>query len=121
MPAAAQAAAPAAVHSAFLSTKLSLMTVSFMFETFTQMGTSSDAGCWVPAVPDGGEVVPLSKSVGGVRPAVNGVSVFPQMTELYPWAKETAFGSEFSPPSSSKTCGLGTFQAVMQSVKPLPI
>ena len=36
-------------------------------------------------------------------------------------ANETAFGSEFSPPSSWKTCGFFTPHAVMQSLKPCPI
>ena len=69
MPAAVQAAAPASVHSCVLSTNLSLMTVSFMFDAFTHFGVRSEAGCSLPLVPDGGLVVPFSNAEGGVWPA----------------------------------------------------
>src|SRR5438132_4778305 len=69
MPAAVQAAAPALLHRVVLSTKLSLITVAFMLLTSTQVGTRSDAGCWLPETPDGGVVVPLRRALGGVCPA----------------------------------------------------
>src|SRR6266581_5709714 len=70
MPAAEQTAAVTFWHSAPLSTKLSLITVSFMLALLTQIGTNRTAGCWVlPATGDGGAVVPLTRPVGGVWPA----------------------------------------------------
>src|ERR1019366_1112703 len=56
-----------------------------------------------------------------VVPGVCGVFVFPQITELYPWAKEIAFGSVSSPPLSTKIFGLETPHAVTQALKPWPI
>src|SRR6267378_6969138 len=66
MPAAAQTAAVTFWHSAALSTKLSLITVSLMFALLTQIGTNRIAGCWLPVCPDGGAVVPLTSAGGGV-------------------------------------------------------
>src|SRR6266513_1642479 len=66
MPAAAQTAAVTFWQSAALSTKLSLITVSFMFALVTQIGTRRIAGCWFPVTPDGGAVVPLTSADGGV-------------------------------------------------------
>src|SRR5437762_10743652 len=47
MPAAVQTAAVTFWHSAALSTKLSLITVSLMFALLTQIGTNRMAGCCV--------------------------------------------------------------------------
>src|SRR6266852_5519904 len=69
MPAAVQLAAPALLHRVALSMKLSLITVEFMFEASTQIGTRREAGCGLPATPVGGVVVPLRSALGGVRPA----------------------------------------------------
>src|SRR2546428_3601504 len=70
MPAAEQTAAVTFWQSAALSTKLSLITVEAMFALLTQIGTNRTAGCWpLPATGDGGEVVPLTRAVGGVWPA----------------------------------------------------
>src|SRR5437762_7613484 len=66
MPAAVQTAAVTFWQSAALSTKLSLITVSFMFALVTQIGTRRMAGCWLPVTPDGGAVVPLTSAEGGV-------------------------------------------------------
>src|SRR5256886_4633264 len=66
MPAAVQTAAVTFWQSAALSTKLSLITVSFMFALVTQIGTRRIAGCWLPVTPDGGAVVPLTSPDGGV-------------------------------------------------------
>src|SRR2546422_7503961 len=66
MPAAVQTAAVTFWQSAALSTKLSLITVSFMFALVTQIGTRRIAGCWFPVTPDGGAVVPLTSACGGV-------------------------------------------------------
>src|SRR2546423_6999981 len=69
MPAAVQPAAVTFWQSAALSTKLSLITVSFMFALLTQIGTNRTAGCWpLPATGDGGDVVPLTRAVGGGWP-----------------------------------------------------
>src|SRR5439155_26129218 len=67
--AAVQALAPALLHRAVLSMNWSLITVAAMLDLSTQTGTSNDAGCWLPATPCGGEVVPLTRPVGGVCPA----------------------------------------------------
>src|SRR2546430_17402014 len=72
MPAAAQTAAVTFWQSAALSTKLSLITVSFMFVLVTQIGTRRIAGCWFPVTPDGGAVVPLTSACGGGAPAGGG-------------------------------------------------
>src|SRR6267378_3167558 len=70
MPAAEQTAAVTFWQSAALSTKLSLITVEAMFALLTQIGTNRTAGCWpLPATGDGGDVVPLTRAVGGVWPA----------------------------------------------------
>src|SRR2546421_2716895 len=69
MPAAVQTAAVTFWHSAALSTKLSLITVSLMFALLTQIGTNRTAGCWFPVTPEGGAVFPLTRPVGGVWPA----------------------------------------------------
>src|SRR3989454_7999318 len=70
MPAAVQTAAVTFWQSAALSTKLSLITVSFMFALLTQIGTNRTAGCWpLPATGDGGEGVPLTRAVRGGWPA----------------------------------------------------
>src|SRR5438093_10437298 len=67
MPAAVQTAAVTFWHSAALSTKLSLITVSLMFALLTQIGTNRMAGCCVlPATGEGGAVVPLTRAGGGV-------------------------------------------------------
>src|SRR3989442_8813649 len=69
MPAAEQTAAVTFWQSAALSTKLSLITVEAMFALLTQIGTNRTAGCWpLPATGDGGEVVPLTRAVGGGWP-----------------------------------------------------
>src|SRR5256885_13273507 len=66
MPAAVQTAAVTFWQSAAFSTKLSLITVSFMFALLTQIGTNRTAGCWpLPATGDGGDVGPLTRAVGG--------------------------------------------------------
>src|SRR5436305_974022 len=73
MPAAVQTAAVTFWHSAALSTKLSLITVSLMFALLTQIGTNRMAGCCVlPATGEGGAVVPLSR----------GATFLPQMASL---------------------------------------
>src|SRR5205823_7933358 len=56
-----------------------------------------------------------------VLPAFSGVVLSLQIASLYPLAKSTALGSEFWPPSSSKTCGLVTFQSVTHCLKPVPM
>src|SRR5438128_524227 len=66
---AVQTAAPTCPHSADALTKLSLMTVAAMFDLSTQIGTRRDAGSSVPAWPDGGLVVPLTRAAGGFAPA----------------------------------------------------
>src|SRR2546421_2320933 len=54
IPAAVHTAAVTLAHRAALSTKLSLITVSFMLALVTQIGTRREAGCSLPVTPDGG-------------------------------------------------------------------
>src|SRR2546422_8785685 len=66
MPAAVQTAAVTFWQSAALSTKLSLITVSFMLALLTQIGTNRTAGCWpLPAPGHRGEGGPLTRAVRG--------------------------------------------------------
>src|SRR2546430_16390429 len=69
MPAAVQTAAVTFWQSAALSTKLSLITVSFMFALLTQIGTNRTAGCWaLAATGEGGGMGPFTRAVGGGGP-----------------------------------------------------
>src|SRR2546430_17541017 len=79
MPAAVQTAAVTFWQSAALSTKLSLITVSFMFALLTQIGTNRTAGCWpLPAPGGGGDGGPLTWAVGGGRAPPGAAGAWPE-------------------------------------------